>query len=84
MVRSSAGLAALIGDAIFRHPTPSLHRMAAMVAIERGEDDIASEHLSNIDAPDLEYSLYYCKETSKLRFQTMLTYVCYYPKQLED
>ena len=57
MVRSSAGLAALIGDAIFRHPTPSLHRMAAMVAIERGEDDIASEHLSNIDAPDLEYSL---------------------------
>ena len=57
MVRSSAGLAALIGDAIFRHPTPSLHRMAAMVAIERGEGDIASEHLSNIDAPDLEYSL---------------------------
>ena len=57
MVRSSAGLAALIGDAIFRHPTPSLHRMAAMVAIERGEADIASEHLSNIDAPDLEYSL---------------------------
>ena len=57
MVRSSAGLAALIGDAIFRHPTPSLHRMAAMVAIERGEGDIASEHLSKIDAPDLEYSL---------------------------
>ena len=57
MVRSSAGLAALIGDAIFRHPTPSLHRMAAMVAIERGEGDIASEHLSKIDAPDLDYSL---------------------------
>ncbi len=57
MVRSSAGLAALIGDAIFRHPTPSLHRMAAMVAIERGEGDIATEHLSNIDAPDLEYSV---------------------------
>ena len=57
MVRSSAGLAALIGDAIFRHPTPSLHRMAAMVAIERGEGDIANEHLSNIDAPDLEYSV---------------------------
>ena len=57
MVRSSAGLAALIGDAIFRHPTPSLHRIGAMVAIERGEADIASEHLSNIDAPDLEYSL---------------------------
>ena len=57
MVRSSAGLAALIGDAIFRHPTTSLHRMAAMVAIERGEGDIASEHVSKIDAPDLEYSL---------------------------
>ena len=56
MVRSSAGLASLIGDAIFRHPTEKLHRIAAMVAIERGEDEIASEHLSHCNAPDLEYS----------------------------
>ena len=56
MVRSSSGLASLIGDAIFRHPTAKLHRIAAMVAIERGEDEIASEHLSHCDAPDLEYS----------------------------
>ena len=57
MVRSSAGLASLIGDAIYRHPTPSLHRIAAMVAIERGESDIASHHLANCNSPDLEYSL---------------------------
>ena len=57
MVRSSAGLATLIGDAIYRNPTQSLHRIAAMVAIERGESDIASEHLANCDAPDLDYSL---------------------------
>ena len=56
MVRSSAGLATLIGDAIYRHPSPKLHRIAAMVAIERGEDEIASEHLLNCNAPDLEYS----------------------------
>ena len=57
MVRSSAGLASLIGDAIYRHPTPSLHRIAAMVAIERGESNIASHHLANCNSPDLEYSL---------------------------
>ena len=56
MVRSSAGLATLIGDAIYRSPTPALHRVAAMVAIERGESDIASNHLANCNAPDLEYS----------------------------
>ena len=56
MVRSSSGLASLIGDAIFRNPTEKLHRIAAMVAIERGEDEIASEHLSHCNAPDLEYS----------------------------
>lgn len=56
MVRSSSGLASLIGDAIFRHPTEKLHRIAAMVAIERGEDEIASEHLLHCNAPDLEYS----------------------------
>ena len=57
MIRSSAGLATLIGDAIYRHPTKSLHRIAALVAIERGESEIASEHLEHCDAPDLEYSL---------------------------
>ena len=56
MVRSSSGLASLIGDAIFRHPTEKLHRIAAIVAIERGESDIASEHLRHCNAPDLEYS----------------------------
>tara|TARA_B100000282_G_scaffold296813_1_gene280222 strand:- start:44 stop:2086 length:2043 start_codon:yes stop_codon:yes gene_type:complete len=56
MVRSSSGLASLIGDAIFRHPTEKLHRVAAMVAIERGEADVASEHLQNCNAPDLDYS----------------------------
>ena len=57
MIRSSAGLATLIGDAIYRHPTKSLHRIAALVAIERGESEIASEHLIHCDAPDLKYSL---------------------------
>ena len=57
MVRSSAGLATLIGDAIYRSPTKSLHRIAALVAIERGESEIASVHLENCEAPDLEYSL---------------------------
>ncbi len=56
MVRSSAGLASLIGDAIYRSPTPTLHRIAAMVAIERGESEIASSHLASCDAPDLEFS----------------------------
>ena len=66
LVRSSAGLAALIGDAIYRHPTPSLHRMAAMVAIERGEGKVASEHLSHCDAPDLDYSLSLLQGNSEL------------------
>ena len=57
MIRSSAGLATLIGDAINRYPTKTLHRVAAMVAIERGETEIASEHLANCDTPDLEHSL---------------------------
>ena len=56
MIRSSSGLASLIGDAIFRYPTAKLHRIAAIVAIERGESDIASEHLLHCDSPDLEYS----------------------------
>ena len=57
LVRNSAGLATLIGDAIMRHPSPHLHRLAAMVAIERGEGDVASEHLQHCDAPELIHSL---------------------------
>ena len=57
MVRSHAGLATLISDAISRKPSGKLHRLAAMVAIERGESDIASEHLKNCNAPDLYHSL---------------------------
>ena len=57
MVRSSSGLASMIGEALFRYPTTKLHRIAAMVAIERGESEIASEHLAQCDAPDLEYSV---------------------------
>ena len=57
MIRSNAGLATLIGSAIARHPTAKLHRLAALVAIERGEAEVASEHLENCDAPDLDISL---------------------------
>lgn len=57
MVRSNAGLATLIGDAISRTPTPKLHRLAAMVAIERGESEIAAKHLEECDSPDLMFSL---------------------------
>ncbi|MBA4694510.1 MAG: ATP-binding protein [Candidatus Poseidoniales archaeon] len=57
MVRSSAGLATLIGDALFRTPSQNLSRIAAMVAIERGEAEIASKYLLDCDAPDLEFSL---------------------------
>ena len=71
MVRSSAGLATLIGDAIYRHPSPKLHRIAAMVAIERGEDEIASEHLLNCNAPDLEYSTSILKERFLLNYLKM-------------
>jgi len=57
MIRSNAGLATLIGTAIARHPTAQLHRLAAMVAIERGETDVAAKHLQNCKAPDLLHSL---------------------------
>lgn len=57
MVRSNAGLATLIGDALSRTSTPKLHRLAAMVAIERGEADIAATHLKECDSPDLMFSL---------------------------
>ena len=67
MIRSSSGLASLIGDAIFRHPTAKLHRIAAIVAIERGESDIASEHLLHCDSPDLEYSNSLLKGDVKLK-----------------
>ncbi|MDP6869606.1 MAG: ATP-binding protein [Candidatus Poseidoniaceae archaeon] len=57
MVRSHAGLATLISDALSSKPSPKLHRLAAMIAIERGESDIASKHLENCEAPDLRHSL---------------------------
>ena len=57
MIRSNAGLATLIGSAIARHPTAQLHRLAAMVAIERGETEVAAEHLQHCKAPDLSHSL---------------------------
>ena len=57
MVRSSAGLATLIGDALMRYPSDKLHRIGAIVAIERGEAEIANEHLNNINAPDLRYAV---------------------------
>lgn len=57
MIRSNAGLATLIGDALARTPTPKLHRLAAIVAIERGEADIAAAHLEECDSPDLMFSL---------------------------
>ncbi len=57
MVRSSAGLASLIDDAISRKPSENLHRIAAIVAIERGEADIAENHVSQINADDLQHSL---------------------------
>lgn len=57
MVRSSAGLATLIGDALMRYPSENLHRIGAIVAIERGEAEIAIEHLDNINAPDLRYAV---------------------------
>jgi len=57
MVRSNAALATLIASAIARYPTAKMHRIAAMVAIERGESEIAENHLKHCDAPDLSYSL---------------------------
>ena len=57
MARSSAGLSALIADAIFRYPSQKLHRIAAIVAIERGEYSIASQHASEASASDLQHSL---------------------------
>lgn len=57
MVRSSAGLASLIDDAISRKPSENLHRIAAIVAIERGEAEIAENHVSQISAIDLRHSL---------------------------
>ena len=53
LVEYDSALAVLIDDALLRNSTPSLHRLAAFVAIERGESDIAKTHLQEIDAPDL-------------------------------
>ncbi|MGY8755275.1 MAG: AAA family ATPase [Candidatus Poseidoniales archaeon] len=57
MVRSNAALATLVSSAIARYPSAKMHRLAAMVAIERGESDIAQAHLEHCDAADLSHSL---------------------------
>ena len=57
LVGYDSALAVLIDDALLRNNTPSLHRLAAFVAIERGESDIANAHLQEIDAPDLDLRL---------------------------
>tara|TARA_B100000575_G_scaffold44054_1_gene31408 strand:- start:838 stop:1623 length:786 start_codon:yes stop_codon:yes gene_type:complete len=38
-------------------PSRELHRLAASIAIERGEIDVAKNHLMECDAQDLEYKL---------------------------
>jgi len=57
LVEHDSALAVLIADALLRNSTPSLHRLAAFIAIERGENDIAKAHLQQIDAPDLDLRL---------------------------
>ena len=57
LVEHDSALAVLIEDALLRNSTPSLHRLAAFVAIERGENDIAKAHLQQIEAPDLDLRL---------------------------
>ena len=57
LVEHDSALAVLIEDALLRNSTPSLHRLAAFVAIERGENDIAKIHLQQIEAPDLDLRL---------------------------
>ncbi len=57
LVEHDSALAVLIDDALLRNRTPSLHRLAAFVAIERGENDIAKTHLQEISAPDLDLRL---------------------------
>ncbi len=57
LVEHDSALAVLIEDALLRNSTPSLHRLAAFVAIERGENDIAKTHLQQIEAPDLDLRL---------------------------
>ncbi|MBS72932.1 MAG: hypothetical protein CMA91_01585 [Euryarchaeota archaeon] len=57
MARSSSGLASLISDALLRYPSSKLNRIAAIVAIERGEAEIANEYLLEINAPDLQRSV---------------------------
>ena len=53
MLLHDAGLAVLVDDAIAVRPTPALYKLATIIAIERGETEIANEFLKNIDAPDL-------------------------------
>ena len=57
LIEHDSALAVLIDDALLRNSTHSLHRLAAFVAIERGENDIAATHLQQIVAPDLDLRL---------------------------
>ena len=57
MANSSSGLASLLSNALFMSPSRELHRLAASIAIERGEIDVAKNHLMECDAQDLEYKL---------------------------
>ena len=54
MLLHDAGLAVLVDDAIAIRPTPALYKLATIIAIERGEPEIANEFLNNVDAPDLQ------------------------------
>ena len=54
MLLHDAGLAVLVDDAIAIRPTPALYKLATIIAIERGEPEIANEFLDNVDAPDLQ------------------------------
>ena len=53
MLLHDAGLAVLVDDAIAVRPNPALYKLATIIAIERGEPEIANEFLKNVDAPDL-------------------------------
>jgi KaiC/GvpD/RAD55 family RecA-like ATPase len=57
LVEYDSALAVLIEDALLRNSTPPLHRLAAFVAIERGESEIAKSHLQQLEAPDLDLRL---------------------------
>ncbi len=57
MVNSGAALASLVSSALFKSPSQNLHRLAASIAIERGEVSVAKSHLKNCNAIDLDYRI---------------------------